>query len=698
MGLKSDLLFTLSGKLDGSLGGAFGQFEQKAGKATDTAEKGVKRVNREISRTSDAFRGAAAAAGVFQGTFGGITSRLNASANLISNAGLKIGLAVGGIATGAALLGAASGIQSYQARLKSATAGQQEFSAAQELTRRLARDSRSDLGSTIQFYVRITAATKQLGLEQRQIESIMSTVQKSIQLSGATAQEATASVQQFVQGLSSANGLSGDEFKSLGENAVKVLQTIAAGLEKTGAIPGFDGTIQSLRDLGSQGKLTAAVLVPALEVMKDSVDEAFTRMPVTISQSTTLMKNALTELVIKTEDATGILQGSANTISFLSNNFNLLGASAVATATFMAVRFAPALAIATGEIIGTNAAMIASTIALRGFSGAMIAATTTIPVVGIALAALAGTVYYFSTRADEAHEAADRLGISYEELKKKAFGLTEGINSSNVALREQARITNEKKLGEAQDGAVSARRGVLTKLMLANVGARVRGDFESASQINDIAVKYNNLNASAEDVVKTLGDIAEKNPSLRLLYENTVEAANTSILASTGFVLFQQKIAAAEKQANDDILKGIDLSGGGEFGAFRTPGAANIASKTTAQLKADAQVDAIDAGTSAIKAAGVRRTAAIAALDAAFVSKGKVAPDKQADYSTQLTAINATYNAEVEGAKAAAAAKVAAGKAARAAAAADKRDRREALTDTNDLQRMRDIYDEEPWR
>lgn len=690
MGLKSDLLFTLSGKLDGSLGGAFGQFEQKAGSATNKAEAGVKRVNKEISKTGEAFRGAAAAAGVFEGTFGGITSRLNASANLITNAGLKIGLAVGGIATGAALLSAASGIQNYQARLVSATAGQKEFVAAQELTRRLAKDTRSDLGDTIQFYVRLTAATKQLGLEQRQIESIMSTVQKSIQLSGATAQESTAAVQQFVQGLSSANGLSGDEFKSLGENAVKVLQTIAAGLEKTGGIPGFDGTIQSLRDLGSQGKLTAAVLVPALEAMKSSVDDSFTRMPVTIQQSTTLMKNALTELVIKTEDATGILQGSANTISFFANNLNLLGTAAVATAAFFASRVVPALAATAEAAIVTNAALLATTIQTRGLAAAAALLAGSIPIAGIALAA--GAAYYFGTRASEAQQAADRLGVSYDELKAKAFGLTEGINSSNAALREQARLNNAKNLGEASDNATSARGKVQNSLAGAAAEALLSGDAASAYQIGALAGRYRELKVSAAGVVEEFGKIAAKNPSLKLAYQNTVEQANNSVLAATGYVLFKKKIQDAEAQATADILNK------NQIGVPKT--AANVASGTKASdLDAQARVEAIDGGTKALEAAARRRDLALKNLKSELVGKGgTVAPDKVDEYKSRTAAILQTYEAERNGIEASKRAAATSAAAARAAAAADKRDRREALADTNELQRIRDKYDKEPSR
>lgn len=692
MGLKSDLLFTLSGKLDGSLGGAFGQFEQKAEKATGTAERGVKRVNKEISKTGEAFRGAAAAAGVFEGTFGGITSRLNASANLITNAGLKIGLAVGGIATGAALLNAASGIQNYQARLVSATAGQKEFVAAQELTRRLAKDTRSDLGDTIQFYVRLTAATKQLGLEQRQIESIMSTVQKSIQLSGATAQETTAAVQQFVQGLSSANGLSGDEFKSLGENAVKVLQTLAAGIQKTGAIPGFDGTIQSLRDLGSQGKLTAAVLVPALEAMKSSVDDSFTRMPVTIQQSTTLMKNALTELVIKTEDATGILQGSANTISFFANNLNLLGTAAVATAAFFASRVVPALAATAEAAIVTNAALLATTIQTRGLAAAAALLAGSIPIVGIALAAAAGAAYYFGTRASEAQQAADRLGVSYDELKAKAFGLTEGINSSNAALREQARLNNAKNLGEASDNATSARGKVQNSLAGAAAEALLSGDAASAYQIGALAGRYRELKVSAAGVVEEFGKIAAKNPSLKLAYQNTVEQANNSVLAATGYVLFKKKIQDAEAQATADILNK------NQIGVPKT--AANVASGTKASdLDAQARVEAIDGGTKALEAAARRRDLALKNLKSELVGKGgTVAPDKVDEYKSRTAAILQTYEAERNGIEASKRAAATSAAAARAAAAADKRDRREALADTNELQRIRDRYDNQPSR
>lgn len=78
-----------------------------------------------------------------------------------------------------------------------------------------------------------------------------------------------------MQGISSANGLSGDEFKSLGENATQVLRNIARGLKELNTFEGFDGTISALRKLGSEGKLTADVVVPALARVADQVDADF---------------------------------------------------------------------------------------------------------------------------------------------------------------------------------------------------------------------------------------------------------------------------------------------------------------------------------------------------------------------------------------------------------------------------------------
>jgi len=709
MGLKSDLLFTLSGKLDGSLGGAFGQFEQKATSATNKAEAGVKRVNKEVSRTANLMREAAATAGVFEGTFGGITSRLNAGANLIGNAGLKIGLAVGGIATGAALLSAASGIQNYQARLVSATAGQKEFVAAQELTRRLAKDTRSDLGDTIQFYVRLTAATKQLGLEQRQIESIMSTVQKSIQLSGATAQESTAAVQQFVQGLSSANGLSGDEFKSLGENAVKVLQTIAAGLEKTGGIPGFDGTIQSLRDLGSQGKLTAAVLVPALEAMKSSVDDSFTRMPVTIQQSTTLMKNSLTELVIRAEDAMGILQGSANGISLLANNLNIVGVAAVSVATAFAVRYVAGLSAATVSNIafgasqaamlvglyGTETRLIASAIAVTRFNTAMAALLSPTNLVTAALTLAAGAAYYFATRATDAEKAADALGVSQSDLAARTDIATAAMLRQANAGGQLGRVLDANAIREAQNKVDLANKASATArarlaATLQSGGVSRGATTESFSIANDIR---NGRDGGTQAIIGRIASLEAKFPEVSKARGEAIAAALKEVVAAD--ILVRDAMIQTSKTLAPKGGRG----GGGGAGAAAADGVVAAATgKTLAQLRAESQVAAIDDGTSAIKAASARRASAIAALDAAFVSKGKVAPEKQADYSAQLTAINATYNAEVEGAQAAARAKTAAAAASRAAAAADKRDRREALADTNELQRIRDKYDNQPSR
>ena len=666
-----DFLFTISARLDGAVASNFAQFEKQGVASAARVTSGINQINRSVSTTATRLQVAASAAGAFQGALGGVSSRLNSAALLFRGAGVGFAATISALAGGAALLGATANIQNYQARLKAATNDQAEFTSSYQLLQRAATDTRSGLNDTIAFYVRLKAGTEQLGLSQKTLGTIVSTVQKSIQLSGAGAQEAAVAMTQFVQGLSSANGLSGDEFKTLGESAVKVLQNIAAGIQKANAIPGFDGTISSLRKLGTQGKLTADVLVPAIEAISGKVDSDFSRMPVTIGQATTLMKNSLASLVISVENATGILSGSAKGIQFLSENLRAIGGVAVVAGTALTAGFAAPLLLTAGRaalaavqfvalvsgLNGAGPAFLAGALGATRFRAAMTALLTPTNLITGALTLAAGALYYFQTQETLAEAAARRLGISQDELRAKAFGVKDAINSTNVALREQSRLSAAQDLNDQKNDALSARSRVVGALKVAR-SSTIPGD--DRAKIEALIDRYSSLKLNASQLtaeVKKLGLSAG-------VYNRVVTAAAQSTIAATAVVELKKQAA------------GLDTV---TVATRKTAAATGDLTKT--QLAANAAVRAISASTDPLVAARRKSAKELADLDANYKKLGKSpTAEQQAIYEAQRAGIVSALDQQIAAIKDGEAAKIAAR---RAGNAENRAVAREAVRDIN---------------
>lgn len=104
---------------------------------------------------------------------------------------------------------------------------------------------------------------------------------KNFKISGASIQEQTAGMYQLTQAMASGK-LQGDEFRSIMENAPLLAEAIA---DYTGKSKG------ELKELSSQGLITADIIKNAMFAAADKTEERFERMPMTFAEAWTKMKN-----------------------------------------------------------------------------------------------------------------------------------------------------------------------------------------------------------------------------------------------------------------------------------------------------------------------------------------------------------------------------------------------------------------------
>lgn len=168
-------------------------------------------------------------------------------------------------------------------RMRQVSVSQSHHNALMETTREIADRSRSDWSTTGALFVRMSMATKELGISEGHTLKLTESIGKAFAMSGATASEASAGMLQLSQALASGR-LNGDEFRSISENVPIVLDLLSKQLGVTRG---------ELKKLSSEGKITSQVIVDAFTEAGPAIDAGFNKTIPSLSQSFAVFKNEM---------------------------------------------------------------------------------------------------------------------------------------------------------------------------------------------------------------------------------------------------------------------------------------------------------------------------------------------------------------------------------------------------------------------
>lgn len=189
-------------------------------------------------------------------------------------------------------------------RLRTVTKTEAERIDTEDKLYALSQNNRQSLSSMGDLYYKVARGAQQFGVSQEDSMRVTDIVSKALTVGGASAQEAQASILQLGQALSSGT-LQGDELHSLDENASLLMQHIA---ENMGV------TIGDLKKMGSQGLLTSDEVTRAILASGDAIDNEFGKMPMTIGQAETKIKNSWDMMILRIQRDTGVFSEIATSI------------------------------------------------------------------------------------------------------------------------------------------------------------------------------------------------------------------------------------------------------------------------------------------------------------------------------------------------------------------------------------------------
>jgi tape measure domain-containing protein len=201
-----------------------------------------------------------------------------------------------------------------QNKLRIVTVDAENLLGVTEALNATAAESRQSIGGTVDLYAKLSRSTTDLGLSQKELIRLTSTITKSFSVAGATVAESDNAIRQLGQGLA-AGALRGDEFNSVAEQAPGILRAVAT---ETGL------SVGALRAFAAEGKITTELLIRSLKNYAGTVDAEFAKTSVTIGQASTVSYNALTDLVGALDGATNASGTAAQAITSVGDGLDVL--------------------------------------------------------------------------------------------------------------------------------------------------------------------------------------------------------------------------------------------------------------------------------------------------------------------------------------------------------------------------------------
>lgn len=233
---------------------------------------------------------------------------------------------IGGALSARNIIQTADSMQELASQVRINTKSHEEYKNVLNNLRDISRENYASFDATVDLYAQSKRALDSLGKSQAQVLTFTENITKAMAVGGGSAASQQAALTQLAQALNM-GALKGQEFNSVASQAPVLIDLLT---QKLGV------SIDQLKKMGSEGKITAEVIYSAVADAGDALDAKMAMMPVTISQALSNIgqeyKNLVHDLVNENSRASALVVSSLN---FVTQNFKTLTAVAgVAGAVF----------------------------------------------------------------------------------------------------------------------------------------------------------------------------------------------------------------------------------------------------------------------------------------------------------------------------------------------------------------------------
>jgi tape measure domain-containing protein len=195
--------------------------------------------------------------------------------------------------------------------------GQQLTSVYQELFKS-AQANAVPIEELARLYGRAALSQKDLGASTERMITFTDNVAKALRVSGSSAESARGALLQLSQALSG-GVVRAEEFNSIQEGALPILQAVAAGLDKAG------GSVAELRKIMLAQQLTSKDFFDAFERGSVILDKQLAGSVLTIEQAMVKFRNSLQNTVGQFDKVVGLSSTAVEVIGKLATTVDDLG-------------------------------------------------------------------------------------------------------------------------------------------------------------------------------------------------------------------------------------------------------------------------------------------------------------------------------------------------------------------------------------
>lgn len=405
----------------------------------------------------------------------------------------------------------------------------------------VARRTYSSLEQTAEGYLSNATAMRELGYNTSQTLDYTESVNNALVISGAKGQRAT-SVMDALSKAMALGKLSGDNLNTVISTGGRVAEALAAGLGVS---------VNQLRALGAQGKITGRDVVRSLSSQMEKLRKEAADMPATISDGIQLLQNAMLEYVGKGDQAVGVSAKISEALVIMADNFDKTADVALQLAGVIA-----------GALIGRSLLKMISTLGLAGsaltsFTRALFAART---MAGLSMAfsglgaaagpvglliggAVVSSLILFSNSTSDASAGADRFAARLDALKGKAEDSADAVEAAGVRYSEALKNALGHEVDAATREFEQARDAALDLLdvFIADAAPRSLISDDQLDSVRELRERLDENTDSAGDVKNELYALANSNPDFQWLAD-----ALNPLLDNLALVARGAREAAAE--------------------------------------------------------------------------------------------------------------------------------------------------------
>ncbi|WP_270934586.1 tape measure protein [Falsiroseomonas oryzae] len=216
------------------------------------------------------------------------------------------GIQLAGVAVAArALVQAGDALTQSLSRLQTATGSVERAGQVYEALYRNALQTGVAVGESVDAFQRFSIAAREIGATSDQVVRLVSGLQRVAIVSGASTQEISSATLQLAQALAS-GVLQGDELRSILES----MPLLAEGLAKELGV-----SIGELRRLGSEGRLTAERVFPALLRAAERLGAELDKAPLSLGRAFGQLTAATENFLGQLDRAVGLSNALARGLS-----------------------------------------------------------------------------------------------------------------------------------------------------------------------------------------------------------------------------------------------------------------------------------------------------------------------------------------------------------------------------------------------